>query len=47
MTAGLEVPATHGRELRAAMDDDERLAVANRLLRERTDDPPGGEYAGR
>jgi hypothetical protein len=35
----LEIPAASSRELRNAMDDDERPALAQRLLRERTEDP--------
>jgi integrase len=40
MPAGLDVLAASSRELRAAMDDDERLGLARHLLRDRTDDPP-------
>jgi hypothetical protein len=40
MAAGLEVLAASSRDLRAAMDDDERLGLARNLLRDRTDDPP-------
>lgn len=39
MASNLEIPAASSRELRAAMDDDERLALAQQLLRERIEDP--------
>jgi hypothetical protein len=40
LPASLHVPAASSRELRSAMDDDERLGLARQLLRERTEDPP-------
>jgi hypothetical protein len=40
LPAGLDVLAASSRDLRAAMDDDERLGLARHLLRDRTDDPP-------
>lgn len=40
MRAGLDILAASIRELRSAMDDDERLGLARHLLRDRTDDPP-------
>ncbi|WP_141722564.1 hypothetical protein [Micromonospora aurantiaca (nom. illeg.)] len=40
MAAELDVPASTSREQRATLDDEERLALAERLLRHKLDDPP-------
>ncbi|MEO3930984.1 hypothetical protein ABGB07_45160 [Micromonosporaceae bacterium B7E4] len=40
MPAELDVPASISREQRAMLDDEERLALAQRLLRDQLDDPP-------
>ncbi|WP_173037992.1 hypothetical protein [Phytohabitans flavus] len=40
MPAELDVPASISREQRAMLDDEGRLALAQRLLRDQLDDPP-------
>ncbi|WP_430786971.1 hypothetical protein [Actinoplanes sp. G11-F43] len=40
MPAELDVPASVSRDQRAMLDDEERLALAQRLLRDQDDDPP-------